>query len=220
MSKKVIITGATGMVGKGVLLECLEDDRISEVLVVNRSTVGISHPKLTEILHKDFADLSPIKDQLHGYDACFYCMGVSSAGMNADAYYHITYTMTEAFMDAFPPENMVFIYVSGTGTDSSEKGRIRWARVKGKTENVMFAKGFKDAYAWRPGGIIPEKGIRSKTPLYQFFYTLLRPFFPLFKRMNSMTTTTRIGVAMINILFHPQELKHLENPEINEVAKK
>lgn len=220
MGKKVIITGATGMVGKGVLLECLEDERIGEVLIVNRSSVGINHPKLTEILHKDFADLTPIKDQLQGYDACFYCMGVSSAGMKAETYYHITYTMTESFMNVFPPENMVFIYVSGTGTDSSEKGRIRWARVKGKTENYMLAKGFKDAYAFRPGGIIPEKGIRSKTPLYQFFYTLLRPFFPWFKKMNSMTTTTRIGQAMINTLFHPTELKHLENPAINELAKK
>jgi nucleoside-diphosphate-sugar epimerase len=219
MGKKVIITGSTGMVGKGVLLECLEDDRISEVLVVNRNPVDVNHPKLTEIIHKDFGDLSAIKDKLQGYDACFFCLGVSSVGMDADTYYKITYTMTEKFMDAFTAGKMIFNYVSGTGTDSSEKGRVRWARVKGKTENYMFSKGFKDAYAFRPGGIIPEKGIRSKTPLYQFFYTILKPLFPLFKRMDSMTTTTRIGRAMINSIFHSQELKHLENPDINTLAK-
>jgi nucleoside-diphosphate-sugar epimerase len=219
MGKKVIITGSTGMVGKGVLLECLEDDRIGEVLIVNRNSAGISHPNLQEILHKDFGDLSAIREKLQGYDACFFCLGVSSVGMDADTYYHITYTMTEKFMDALPSGKMIFNYVSGTGTDSSEKGRVRWARVKGKTENYMFSKGFKDAYAFRPGGIIPEKGIRSKTPLYQFFYTILKPLFPLFKKMDSMTTTTRIGQAMINSLFQPQELKHLENPDINRLAK-
>ncbi|WP_422351599.1 epimerase [Flagellimonas sp.] len=219
--KKVIITGATGMVGKGVLLECLEDECISEVLVINRNPLGLAHPKLKEILLKDFMGLESVKDQLVGYDACFYCMGVSVLGLNEETYSHITFAMTKKFADVLFDLNpdMVFNYVSGTGTDSSEKGRSMWARVKGKTENYILSKGFADAYAFRPGGIIPEKGIKSRTGWYNAFYVITRPFFPLMKKSKNITTTTKIGQAMIYTLFDSQKMKHLENRAINALVQ-
>nr|WP_299382312.1 epimerase [Allomuricauda sp.] len=219
--KKVIITGATGMVGKGVLLECLDHESISEVLVVNRNSLELSHPKLKEILLKDFMDLDKVKDELGGYDACFFCMGVSVLGLNEATYTRITYDITKKFVDvlfALNPE-MIFNYVSGTGTDSSEKGRSMWARVKGKTENYVLNKGFKDAYAFRPGGILPERGVKSRTGWYNAFYVITRPFFPWMKKSKNITTTTRIGHAMIHTLFNSQDVKHLENKDINNLAQ-
>lgn len=217
---KVIITGSTGMVGKGVLLECLESPKIEEVLVVNRNTLGMQHPKLKETLLSDFSKVESIRQELNGYDACFYCMGVSSVGMSEEQYTEITYINMKAFADVLYElnSNMVFIYVSGIGTDSTEKSRIMWARVKGRTENMMLNKGFKDAYAFRPGVIVPEKGIKSRTGWYNAIYVVMRPFFSLLKRSKSITTTTRLGQAMINILSLPQANKHLENAAINEVA--
>ena len=158
--EKVIITGATGMVGKGVMLECLESSKIEEVLVINRTSLGMQHPKLIEILLQDFQNVSSLKEKLSGYDACFFCMGVSVIGLSEEDYLRITYLTTKSFVDTLYQinPNMVFNYVSGAGTDSSENGGTMWARVKGKTENMIFGKGFKDAYAFRPGAIIPEKG--------------------------------------------------------------
>jgi nucleoside-diphosphate-sugar epimerase len=219
---KVMITGSTGMVGKGVLLECLESPKIEEVLVINRSTLGMNHPKLKEVLLADFSTVESIKDQLEGYDACFYCMGVSSVGMSEEQYTQITYATTRAFADvlyALNP-NAVFIYVSGTGTDSTEKSRIMWARVKGRTENMVLNKGFKDAYAFRPGVIIPEKGIQSRTGWYNAIYVVMRPFFSLLKRSKNITTTTRLGQAMIELLEFPQAEKQLENVDINKLVVK
>lgn len=218
--KKVIITGSTGMVGKGVLLECLDHPQIEKVLIINRSPLGIQHAKLEEILLADFSEIADLKDDLQGYDACFYCMGVSAVGMPEEKYYQITYTTTEAFADVLYElnPNMVFNYVSGTGTDSSEKGRLMWARVKGKTENMILNKGFKDAYAFRPGVILPEKGIQSKTGWYNTMYTITKPLFPLLKKWKLVTTTTRVGQAMINTLFTPTDKKILENVDINELA--
>ncbi|MEM9648422.1 MAG: epimerase [Bacteroidota bacterium] len=218
---KVIITGSTGMVGKGVLLECLDHDSISEVLVINRTDLGMEHPKLKEILLKDFMDLGSVKDGLRGYDACFFCMGVSVVGLNEESYSRITFDITKKFADVLfgLNPNMVFNYVSGTGTDTSEKGRSMWARVKGKTENYILNLGFKDAYAFRPGLIIPERGIKSKTSWYNAFYVLTGPLFPLLKRSRNITTTTRIGLTMIHTLFHAQQRKHLENRDINQIAK-
>lgn len=220
--KKVIITGSTGMVGKGVLLECLEHPEISAVLAINRSALQLQHPKLKELILKDFMEFGRHKEILKGYDACFYCMGVSAIGMSEAAYTAITYDVTKAFADVLYPLNpdMVFNYVSGTGTDSSEQGRSMWARVKGRTENMIFKKGFGDAYAFRPGIIIPEKGIRSKTGWYNAVYVVMRPFFPLFKRLKNSTTTTNIGKAMINSILFPQEQKYLENKDINSLAAK
>ncbi|MBS2213585.1 NAD-dependent epimerase/dehydratase family protein [Carboxylicivirga mesophila] len=217
---KVIITGSTGMVGKGALLECLDSPLVSKVLVINRNSVGIHHPKLEEIIHKNFSDLSAIKDRLAGYDACFHCMGISAVGLSEAQYTEITYTMTKELADTLYSLNpqMVFSYVSGAGTDSSEKGRVMWARVKGKTENMILNKGFKDAYAFRPGAILPEKGIKSRTSWYNAFYLVLRPFFPLLRKMNSVTSTTKIGQAMIQLVQQPSNKKILENKDINSIV--
>lgn len=219
---KVIITGSSGMVGKGVLLECLESEAIEKVLVVNRSSIEMEHPKLEEVLLQDFLKVDSIKDQLKGYDACFYCMGVSALGLSEETYHKITYSTAKAFVDVLFDlnPNMVFNYVSGTGTDSTEKGNSMWARVKGKTENMIFEKGFKDAYAFRPGVILPEKGIRSRTKWYNLMYAITRPFFPLMRRSKNITTTTRVGKAMINTLRYPSDKKILENIDINNLAEK
>ncbi|MDJ0645108.1 MAG: epimerase [Flavobacteriaceae bacterium] len=218
--KKVIITGSTGMVGKGVLLECLDSSEIEKVLVVNRSTLGIQHPKLEEVLLSDFTQIASIKDKLHDYDGCFYCMGISVVGLNEDTYTTITFETTKAFADVLYELNpeLVFNYVSGSGTDSSEKGRSMWARVKGRTENYILNKGFKDAYAFRPGMIIPERGIKSRTGWYNAVYVVMRPFFGMLKKSKNITTTTKIGLAMINSLYRMQELKHLENKDINQLS--
>ena len=209
------------MVGKGVLLECVEDDRISEVLLINRKPLGFDNPKVKELLHTDFSDFSTVDIQ-QKYDACFFCMGVSAAGMSEKEYDEVTYGIVHSFVNYFIENNpaMVFNYISGDGTDSSEKGKIMWARVKGKTENTIFSAGFKDAYAFRAGMIIPEKGIVSKTLLYRITYVLTKPFFFLFRKMKNVTTTTRFGRAMINTLFYPQELKYLQNHDINQLALK
>jgi len=219
---KVIITGTTGMVGKGVLLECLDDSRINQVLLLNRSPIDIKHPKVKEILHPNFTDFSGIQKDFEGYDACFHCMGVSSAGISDEAYYQLTYTVSEALANAMykANPNMLFTYVSGTGTDSTEKSNTMWARIKGKTENMIFNKGFKDVYAFRPGAILPERGVKSKTKLYNTLYVITRPLFPLMKRIKSVTTTVKIGKAMINLIDHPQDLKLLEGNDINGIANK
>ena len=208
------------MVGKGVLLECLDSQNVEAALIINRSSLGMNHPKLKEVLLKDFADVESIKSELAGYDACFYCMGVSAVGMSEEKYTHLTYDYAKAFADVLYDlnPNLVFIYVSGTGTDSSEKGRVMWARVKGRTENMVLNKGFKDAYAFRPGASIPERGIKSKTRWYNAIYVVMRPFFGLMKKSRNITTTTKIGHAMINCVLNPQSDKHPENREINRLA--
>jgi nucleoside-diphosphate-sugar epimerase len=217
---KAIITGSTGMLGKGVLLECIDDPTVEQVLLINRKHLDISHPKVKEVIHKDFRDFSAIKEQLKDYDACFHCMGVSSAGMSEEKFTEITYTMSKALATVLYSlnPNMVFNYVSGAGTVSAEKSNTMWARVKGKTENMILDMGFKDAYMFRPGAILPERGTKSNTKLYNTLYVITRPLFPLMKRMKSVTTTSRIGRAMINLYNHPQSLKHLEGADINMVA--
>ena len=216
----VIITGSTGMVGKSVLLECIEHPSIKKVLLINRSSLNFDHSKVNEILLSDFSQMHTLQDQLKGFDACFHCMGISSIGKSEEEFTTITFDLTKILADTLYQLNndMVFNYVSGTLTDSSEKGKTMWARVKGKTENYILNKGFKDAYMFRPGGIVPEKGIRSSTGWYNIIYVLLRPFFPWMKKNKNMTTTTRFGQAMINSLTFPRELKHLENEDINLLA--
>lgn len=218
---KVIITGATGMVGKGVLLECLDHPKISEVLIINRNSLEMQHIKLKEVLLKDFSQVASIKNELKEYEACFFCMGVSAMGMSEDKYTAITYYTAKAFADVLYDlnPNMIFNYVSGSGTDSTEKGRQMWARVKGKTENYILNKGFKDAYAFRPGVIIPEKGIESRTGWYNIVYKITRPFFGWMKKSKNITTTTKIGLAMINSMSNTQKLKHLENKDINTLSE-
>jgi len=199
---KAIITGATGMVGKGVLLECLDHEKVEQVLVIGRNPVGMQHPKLKELIHKDFSDFSSVENELKNYDACFYCMGVSSVGMKEADYKRVTYDFAIALAKVLVNNNaeMVFTYVSGEGTDSTEKGRSMWARVKGKTENDIIKAGFKNAFMFRPGAIIPLRGIKSRTKGYQFMYDYFMWLVKLIKALapNSVVTTTQVGLAMIN----------------------
>jgi uncharacterized protein YbjT (DUF2867 family) len=200
--KKVIITGATGMIGKGVLLECLDHSEISEVLVIGRNSIQMEHPKLKELIHGDFTDFSNVKDQLDGYDGCFFCLGISATGLNEPDYKRITYDFTLALARTLKDLNpdLTFNYVSGQGTDSTEKGRMMWARIKGKTENDLLKLGFKHAFMFRPGAIIPLKGIKSKTKSYQFMYDYFMWLLKIIKTLapNSIVNTTQIGLAMIN----------------------
>jgi uncharacterized protein YbjT (DUF2867 family) len=219
---KVIITGSTGMVGKGVLLECLNNQLVSEVLVVNRQPVNIQHQKLKEIIHANFFDLSSIEQELKGYDACFFCLGVSAFRMKEEDYRHVTYDLTMHFAETLVKLNpqLTFCYVTGQGTDSTEKGSVMWARIKGKTENALLAMPFKGAYMFRPGYIHPMHGIKSRTALYNAFYVVLKPLYPLLKALlpNSVTTNEAIGKAMITVAVK-NEPKHILNPvDINRLA--
>ena len=220
--KNVLITGSTGMVGKSVLLECMESEKVDKITIINRSTIGFEHPKIKEILLNDFSQIETIRPDLDVFDACFHCMGVSALGMSEENYTHITFTLTKKLTDLMFTLNpdMVFNYVSGIGTDSSEKGSSMWARVKGKTENYILNKGFGDAYMIRLGAIVPEKGIKSKTGWYNALYVILSPLFPLIKKSNNFITTTAFGQAMINTMFFPQEKKYLENKDLNRLAEK
>jgi len=218
MPLKIIIMGATGMVGKGVLLYCLEDKDVSHVLCIARSPLGLSHPKLKTVIHHDFFDFSPLEGKLERYSACFFCLGVSSAGMNEAEYSRITYDLTigfAAYLRKASP-NAVFCYVSGEGTDSTEKGGTMWARVKGKTENAILRMGFRDAYMFRPGFIKALRGAKSKTKLYAFFYALFKPFFPLIMLSRKFATDTdRMAKAMVRVTVKPREKKLLNTFEIN-----
>ncbi|MET8426820.1 NAD-dependent epimerase/dehydratase family protein [Nocardia sp. NPDC004860] len=197
---KVILFGATGMIGHGVLNECLRDDRVEQVLAVGRSSVGIENPKLRELVQPDPTDLSAIAGELPEFDACFFCLGVSSVGMKEEDYRRIAYDLTlkVGHMLAAANPKLTFVYVSGQGTDSSEKGRSMWARVKGKTENDLLALPFQ-AYMFRPGFVQPMDGVVSKTPLYRAAYALTGPLIPLLKRLapNAFNDTREIGRAMI-----------------------
>jgi len=221
--KKVIITGASGMVGRGVLLECLDHDSIGEVLSIGRSKIGMEHPKLKEIIIGDFSNFDSYEDKLGSYDACFYCLGISAAGLNEEKYKLITYDYTMALAKTLYKlnPNLTFTYVSGQGTDSSEKGRTMWARVKGKTENDILRMGFKQAYAFRPGAIIPLRGIKSKTKSYQFMYDYFMWLVKGIKLMapNSVVNTTQIGIAMINTMLFAYDKKVINPKDIIILAK-
>jgi len=216
--RKVIITGATGMVGKGVLLECLDHDAIDEVLVIGRNALDFKHPKLKELIHKDFTDFSGVHNQLTGYDGCFFCMGISSAGLKEEEYKKITFDYTMALAWALVEINpeMTFTYVSGQGTDSTEKGRIMWARVKGKTENDLLNLGFKQAFMFRPGTIIPLRGIKSRTKGYQFMYDYFMWLVKIIKVLapNSVVNSTQVGLAMINSMLKGYDKKVLRPKDI------
>ena len=200
---KVLITGASGMVGKGVLLECLDHPKIEKVVTIGRSKLDMEHPKLDQIEHKNFSEFESVKDQLIGVDAAYLCMGVSVAGLSEEEYRKFTYDYTLSLAKVLHGQNrdMTITYVSGEGTDSSEKGRSMWARVKGKTENDLIDLGFKQAYMFRPGAIIPLRGIKSRTKLYQFIYDYFLWLIKLYKWMapNSVVNTTQVGLAMINV---------------------
>jgi uncharacterized protein YbjT (DUF2867 family) len=215
---KVILFGATGMVGQGALRECLLDPDVESVLTVGRSATGQQHEKLTELVHQDFTDFSGITEQLTGYDACFFCLGASSAGMKEDAYRRITYDFTLAAARTLAEVNpdSTFVYISGEGTDSTEKGRTMWARVKGKTENDVLALPFH-GYAFRPGYIHPMHGAVSKTTLYRVLYKVAGVLYPLLKRVvpKHVTNTEQLGRAMLAVAKNGAPTRVLENPEIN-----
>jgi uncharacterized protein YbjT (DUF2867 family) len=207
------------MVGQGVLRECLLDPDVETVLSIGRSGTGQKHPKLREIVLKDVANLAPIEEQLSGYGACFFTLGVSSAGMSEAAYRPITYDLTLKVANTLVKLNpeMTFIYVSGMGTDSTESGGPMWARVKGQTENALRLLPFKAAYMFRPGFIQPLHGIKSRTALYRIPYVILGPFIPLLRKLfpKYVTTTEVLGRAMIKAARDGAPKKVLESQDIN-----
>lgn len=220
---KVILFGATGMVGQGVLKAALDDPGVERVLAVGRSPLGQTHDKLRELVHRDFKDYGAVAGELAGYDACLFCLGVSAGGMSEAEYTAITYDVTIAAAKAVLAANpgSTFLYVSGAGTDSSEKGRVMWARVKGRTENALLAMPFKGAYMLRPGIIQPMDGIVSKTPAYRTMYSLLGWLFPLFKWVapRHVTTTRELGRAMLSIARDGAPKKVLEAPDLVAIGR-
>lgn len=214
----VVITGTTGMVGEGVLHECLQRADIEKVLVINRKSIGITHPRLREIIHADFFDLSSVESHLRGYDACFFCLGVSSIGMKEPAYYKLTYTLTLHVAQTLHRLNpsLAFCYISGAGTDSSEQGRSMWARVKGKTENDL-KKLFQKSYAFRPGFIKPIKGLRHT----HSFYNWIGWLFPLGRAIHAdwFCTMQELAAAMINTAKTGYSKPILEGKDIIRAAK-
>ena len=215
----VLIFGATGMVGQGVLRECLRDPGVERVLTVGRRATGQTHPKLRELVVPDPADLAAVEAQLTDYDACFFCLGVTSAGLSEDRYTRLTYDLTLAVARTLARvgPSMTFVYVSGTGTDSTERGRTMWARVKGRTENALLALPFKAAYMFRPGYIQPLDGIRSRTLWYRALYAVVAPLYPLLKRLapGAVTTTAQVGRAMLAVARRGFERPILETRDIN-----
>ncbi len=220
MKIRAIITGATGMVGEGVLHECLLHPDVEAVLVINRRPCNVVHPKLTEIIHKDFYDLGSIEASLQGYNACFFCLGVTSIGLNEEQYHRLTYdlTMNVANVLARLNPDMIFCYVSGSGTDGTEKGRSMWARVKGKTENHLIQLPFKKAYMFRPGFMRPTPGLKNTLKGYAAFtwlYPVLRKLFPGF-----VSTLGEVGIAMIKSVSRGYEKQVLEVRDIVALAKR
>ncbi len=211
---RVIVTGATGMVGEGVLHECLQHKDVEQVLVVGRKTCGMQHPKLKEIIHQDFFDLSSIEAQLSNYSACYFCLGVSSIGMKEEAYHKLTYTLTMHFAQTVYKLNndMTFCYISGSGTDSTENGKLMWARVKGKTENDLMKLSFKKAFNFRPAIIKPTKGLKNTLSLYKYLGWLL----PLIKQISPkyICSLKEIGQAMIAVSSNGYNKQILEVEDI------
>jgi hypothetical protein len=218
MKIRAIIFGATGMVGEGVLHESLKHPDVESVLVIGRRSCNVKDEKLKELIHNDFFDYSSIREYLGGYNACFFCLGVSSVGMKEEDYTRVTYDLTmqaaEALLQLNP--DMTFCYVSGTGTDSTEKGRLMWARVKGRTENDLIKHPFKAAYMFRPGFIKPTKGLKNANS----FSKVLGPLYPVWKTLlpNYVCTLEEIGVAMISASMKGYSKTILENKDISELA--
>jgi uncharacterized protein YbjT (DUF2867 family) len=220
---KAILFGTTGMVGQGVLRECLLSPKVNSVLSVGRRVTGQQHPKLREIAHQDFTDFSLIEPELSGYDACFFCLGVSSIGMNEADYRRVTYDFTLAAAQTLARLNpsMTFIYVSGAGTDSTGQGSTMWARVKGQTENALFQLPFKGAYAFRPAYIQPLDGVVPKVAWLRAVYAVAAPLYPVWKALfpKYVTTTAQMGRAMIQVALAGAPKRVLENRDINEIRE-
>jgi uncharacterized protein YbjT (DUF2867 family) len=212
---KVIITGSTGMVGEGVLFECLQNPQVSEVLMVNRKHYELQHPKLKELIVPDFLQLGNFAEDIKGYNACFFCAGISSVGMKEEKYTQITYDTTLAFAKELTEvsNNMVFTYVSGSHTDSTEKRRLMWARVKGRTENDLMKLPFKAEYNFRPGAMLPFPGQKNWKPVYKFIVKIIRFFSP-----KSIITMHELGIAMINAVVKGYNKPILEIADIKQLA--
>jgi len=215
---KAILFGATGMVGLGVLRECLLDPDVESVLTVGRAPTSQKHEKLRELVHANLLDFSAIEGELSGYDACFFCLGVTSAGTSEQEYERITYGIPVAAAQTLVKLNpgMTFVYVSGAGADSSEKGRTMWARIKGKAENALLAMPFKATYVFRPAFIQPLHGIRSRTKLYNAMYAIVGPLYPVVKAIapGYATTTEQLGRAMIAVARRGFAKRILESQDI------
>ncbi len=220
---RVLLFGATGMLGQGVLRECLLADDVELVRAVGRSSTGVESAKLDEVIHPDLFALDPIEPSLRDFDACFFCLGVSSAGMSEEDYSRLTFDLTISVARRLAQLNpeMTFIYVSGTGTDSSESGRVMWARVKGRTENELQRLPFREVCLFRPGIIQPLHGARSKTTSYRIFYTLTSPVLWILRRLfpRQILTTEIIGEAMLTVARHGAPKPVLESADIDRLVR-
>lgn len=218
----VLIFGATGMVGQGVMRECLAAPDVKKVLTVGRTPTGQQHPKLQELVHAEMWDYANVEAELSDFDACFFCIGVTSSGMSEQKYTHLTYDMTLAVASTLARLNpqMVFVYVSGAGADSSETSRIMWERVRGKTENALLKLPFRGVYIFRPGMIQPV-GVKSKTTAYRWFYTLTKPLLPMLRAMlpDQILSTPQVGQAMLAAVRHGAPKRVLESPDINALSR-
>jgi uncharacterized protein YbjT (DUF2867 family) len=216
---RVVLFGATGMIGQGVLRECLLAGDVEAVLAIGRSVTGVQHPKLREIVHADLWHYASIEEQLRGFDACFFCLGVTSAGMSETDYSRVTYGITMAAAETLCRlnPNMTFVFVSGAGADSTEQGRLMWARVKGKTENAIFRLPFKASFAFRPGVVQPVHGERSRTTAYRVLYAITKPLLPLLRRVwpGQILTTEQFGRAMLHVVRQGAPKRVLESSDIN-----
>ena len=214
----VLIFGATGMIGQGILRECLLDPQVHLVQTIGRTSTGQQNPKLRELTHPDLWHYAPIEEKLTGFDACFFCLGISSVGLTEEQYTRITFDITLRAAETLVHLNpgLSFVYISGAGTDGSERGRTMWARVKGRTENALLRSPFKAAFMFRPGVIVPRFGARSRTTSYRVLYTLSRPLLPLLRRVfpNHVLTTDEIGQAMLLVARHGAPKPVLETADI------
>jgi uncharacterized protein YbjT (DUF2867 family) len=214
----VLVLGATGMIGQGALLECLRDADVERVITIGRRSTGRVHEKLEDVVHGDLSNLGTVEHALTGLDACLFCIGVSAMGMSEEAYARVSYDLTMAVAATLvrTSPQMTFVYVSGAGSDSTERGRFMWARVKGRTENALLGTPFGAVYIVRPGFIVPLDGIRSSTPLYNAGYTLARPLLPILQRVapRLLTTTRQLGRAMLAVAKHGYETRILEMTDI------
>ena len=218
----VLITGSTGMVGKSVLYECINDYRIKKIYLINRSSINMVNKKVEEFIEVDFLKIKQFKNRIDKIDACFHCMGITSFGHKPNYYFKVTFEMTKILTDFVYQINpkAIMTYVSGEGTSRTEKSKIYWANVKGKAENYILNRGLKDAYMIRLGLLIPQRGIKAKTKLYNLFYAIMSPFYPLMKIIPSITTSSKLGLAMINLIFFPSHDKYITNSRINILASK
>ena len=217
-----LVFGATGMIGQAVLRVCLSDPGVSQVIAIGRRATGVADPKLVDIVESDITQLAAHETELRDVDACLFCLGVTSLGLSETEYSRLTYDLTLAVARALVRINlhMTFIYVSGAGTDSTERGRVMWARVKGRTENALLTLGFHAAYMFRPGAVIPQHGIRSRTSWYNAVYAIIRPIAAPLVRLSPthVTTSDRLARAMLAVARDGYQSPIVESSDINRIG--